>query len=639
MNNPSTTGGTFHDQAVPDTLDLAERARLALHAFLNTINHRRLQPRTFIRYDVRTPYMSHHAADATLDPGFIQTLLMLRGMCGSKYGLDLEERYRNRIINDIDQKEGLYYNRWRADKPWHTEYSEARYGGPSQEDFANIHANACLAQAMMDLRQYDESPIWKDRIHRMIRGLEHIAVKQQDYAYYPDGGVGEPGNYSRSGWRKLARSNSDWEGGEGSIVSYHAEPIRALVRWYLEEDDSQALEAARRLVRYCMRACFWGAQVEPMCVAGNEKGHCDAHWHAKAMTLRAILDYGIAAGDQRSIEFVRDGYEFARTLGIPRLGWLATYPMITPYCETCALGDVVALAIGLSDAGAGDYWDDVDHVVRNHLAEVQLLNADRLQEIAQASPVHNPELRQALRSVDMLLSGSEIVVPVEGYAALLAHGYRPWPGQEDRKNVIKRTVGLWASCSSPTSVPNPWIMQCCTYGAALGIWAAWEGTIRGDESLVTVNLLLNRASFLLDVNSCLPYEGKVEFVVRTARRLAVRIPVWIGRSKLSSRVNGRPRPLMFSGNYLLIEDLKPEETVVIRFPLPEWKDKYTALQRWWMHEVTYTVTLRGSTVIEISPRDVSSLSYPLYRRDYLRREEAPIKTIKRFVPNWTNPRC
>jgi hypothetical protein len=33
------------------------------------------------------------------------------------------------------------------------------------------------------------------------------------------------------------------------------------------------------------------------------------------------------------------------------------------------LGDLVGVYIRLSDAGAGDYWDDVDHIVRNHLVE------------------------------------------------------------------------------------------------------------------------------------------------------------------------------------------------------------------------------------------------------------------------------
>jgi len=635
MSNPNIIKGMRYSAVVPDTLDLAARAGLALNAFLNIINPERLQPRTFIRYDVRTPYMSHHAADATLDPCFIQTLQFLRMMCGDDHGLELEERYRNRIIGDIDLDEGLYYNRWRPDKPWYTEYAETLYGGPSEEDFSNVSANGCLAQAMMNLRKFNDNPAWKERIYNVIRGLERTAIKRADYAYYPDGGVGEPGNYPRSGWRKLNESESDWKGGEGSMVTYHTEPIRALVRWYLEEGDSHALGTAGRLVRYCMKPRFWGAQVEPICVAGSEKGHVNAHWHAKALTLRAILDYGMAANDQRAIEFARDGYEFARTLGIPRLGWLATYPAITPYCETCALGDLIALGIRLSDAGTGNYWDDVDQVVRNHLAEVQFLDSDRLRRIAEASPVYNPELRHIPKFVDEALAGYEVVAPIEGYAALLAHGYHPWPGQEDAENVIERTVGLWGSLSSPSSIPNPWIMQCCTNGAALGLYASWEGILRGNENLTQVNLLLNRASSLLDINSFLPYEGKVELFIKAARRVAVRIPGWVKRNNLSCKVTGTVRPLMFSGNYLLVDDLQPGDTVIIMFPLVEWKGKYTALAHWWMCEVTYTITFRGSTVMDISPRDVGSMSYPLYLRDYLRTDKTPTKTICRFVPDRT----
>jgi len=43
------------------------------------------------------------------------------------------------------------------------------------------------------------------------------------------------------------------------------------------------------------------------------------------------------------------------------------------------------LAIRLSDYGVGDYWDDVDQYVRNHLTESQLLRADLLEKVSKGS--------------------------------------------------------------------------------------------------------------------------------------------------------------------------------------------------------------------------------------------------------------
>ena len=60
---------------------------------------------------------------------------------------------------------------------------------------------------------------------------------------------------------------------------------------------------------------------------------------------------------------------------IPVLGWLKLRGKCRfcrtgaiNLCEGCALGDLVALGVRLSDAGLGDYWDAVDAVVRNQLA-------------------------------------------------------------------------------------------------------------------------------------------------------------------------------------------------------------------------------------------------------------------------------
>ena len=44
--------------------------------------------------------------------------------------------------------------------------------------------------------------------------------------------------------------------------------------------------------------------------------------------------------------------------------------------------DMIALGVRLSDAGVGDYWDDVDAVARNQLIEQQLTDAAALERIA-----------------------------------------------------------------------------------------------------------------------------------------------------------------------------------------------------------------------------------------------------------------
>ena len=44
----------------------------------------------------------------------------------------------------------------------------------------------------------------------------------------------------------------------------------------------------------------------------------------------------------------------------------------TSTCEACEVADMIALGVKLSQAGTGDYWDDVDRYLRNHFCEMQL---------------------------------------------------------------------------------------------------------------------------------------------------------------------------------------------------------------------------------------------------------------------------
>jgi len=43
---------------------------------------------------------------------------------------------------------------------------------------------------------------------------------------------------------------------------------------------------------------------------------------------------------------------------------------------------MAAVAIKLSEAGVGDYWDDVDGYARNQLIENQLIDADELARVS-----------------------------------------------------------------------------------------------------------------------------------------------------------------------------------------------------------------------------------------------------------------
>jgi hypothetical protein len=314
--------------------------------------------------------------------------------------------------------------------------------------------------------------------------------------------------------------------------------------------------------------------------------------------LRGILEYGIVAKDMRALDFTRSAYEYIRALGIPQIGYICTMNGNT--MESCGLGDVLSLAIKMSDAGMGDYWDDVDCIARNSLVEAQLIHRDLLERIVK----HSPQ-------------------PAD-------------PGTPTNANydhVIDRVLGSYGSYSQPHRIDptNVYTCGCCNGNATQGLYYAWEGITRCERDHATVNLLLNRASPWLDIDSYLPYEGKVVLKIKTAKRLSVRIPSWVDRSQLTCTVDGTARPHDWLGAYVLMNDLKENDVVEMNFPMKEWvfqrSARISADQA-----VQFTIQMRGNTVVDISPRDDDPRSYPLYQRDELKTgRKAPMKKVVRYV--------
>jgi hypothetical protein len=262
---------------------------------------------------------------------------------------------------------------------------------------------------------------------------------------------------------------------------------------------------------------------------------------------------------------------------------------------------MVALAIRLSDQGVGDYWEDVDQYVRNQFIEHQLTRVDQMQKIAG--------------------TGEEHIVK---------------PPYESSDQVIERCVGHYASTGSPTTLDG-FPAVCCLGNGTIGLYYAWESIVRCKDNVAQVNLLLNRSSQWLDIDSYLPYEGKVTIKNKAAKKLSVRIPRWVDKEAVRSYVNGKETSPFWISNYLVFDNLDKKDVVTIEFPIVETIEKYAIGGK------EYTCHFKGNTLIDISPRDErrdekGGKEIPIYLRDQLKQNKAPMKKVTRFIssitPKW-----
>jgi hypothetical protein len=474
-------------KTMPASLDLVERARLGINGLMGTLDPKiDYEPYFLTFFASRPAYFVHWSSMVSgVLPKYVGAVALLRCMSGSDHLRDIEQGLIDSMLANIAE-DGLIYDRVDPRRPWNVGVG---YGRKTwNEDYSNLAGDGELVCAMDWHYQLSGDEIWKRRMQRTAERMLELAVVQDDYAYYPNVGCGNDFSYPRiSGWVHTHEPQGPQEGGEGSTTFYQSLPIRGLIRWYKYSGDERMLDVSRKLANFITFPRFWGASVELEPSYGPTRAHWWGHFHGTLKALRGILEYAMVADDYRIKSFVRDGYEWGHHHIQPRLG-LDNCP------EGCTFADLVALGIQLSDAGVGDYWDDVDHVVRNALCEAQVTNLDGLRHIGEVSPERPTDAAWGA-PFDWRFSSGTL--------------YAPLPGQEDTERVLERSIGAFSCNLLGGRYQSPWQMHCCTGNANQAFYYAWEAAVRGQGESAVVNLWYNRFSPWLDLESYLPYEGKL----------------------------------------------------------------------------------------------------------------------------------
>lgn len=593
--------GERYTGVVPDTLDLTTHATFGLNALSGMLDPKiNYEFWWQVDYFVCPPQL-HHASLSFAASGMklLESFPMMMTMTGSNKFNESFNGLKNLLVSWIDD-DGLLYCPVGPERPWDT---------VAPEDYANVYGQSRMMLAMMALYQFDKNEAWLELIGKMADALCRIAIDKGDYAYYPvseTNGVDridEGYCYTRGGWYDTNEAESEVEGQEGSMFVYNQGPIRALAHWYTVSGDKKALDMAGKLVKYVTKDKYWGTpfdwpQNRESKFLGSERAHFTGHVHGHAAMLLALAEYANAANDTRLKEFVRSGYEYLRNFGLSRIGLLG---------ESCTVSDVIAIAIKLTEGGVGDYWDDVDGYIRNQMVEQQLTDFDELLKVCRLS------------ATDGAVPGAEA------------------------EAIIRQTLGVFVDDADLGQIPETHSIQCCTGNGTQGLYFAWEGIVRqSGEDGVQVNLLLNRVSPWIDIESFLPYEGKVVLRNKTARRLSFRIPGWVDQKDVKCSVNGKEIIPSWIANYAGIDGLNPKDEIVFTFPMNEETVDYTlTTKQIWTSDpreeknppdstVTFTCTFRGNTLVDYSPRH-DGRWYLTYKRDNYKKDKAPMKEVTHYV--------
>jgi hypothetical protein len=283
---------------------------------------------------------------------------------------------------------------------------------------------------------------------------------------------------------------------------------------------------------------------------------------------------------------------------------------------------MIGLAVTLSDAGLGDYWDDVEKYARNGLLCAQATDLEELQRVSQAG-LERPAYAAFGGACDYRFQ------PGNNKGVLA--------GQEIHGHVLERTIGAFGHIVG-ARYQTPMMMHCCTANASQGLYYAWEGILRRNGNGVDVNLWLNRRSPWVDVWSWLPHEGRLVVQNKGMRQVSVRKPGWAHRARIQCQVNGQPVEPRWAGGRMVFDGLQGNERLEISTPVNGERVTCTMvnLADPQHSNEQYTCEFRGHTAVEVQRVTAGSDPnehnwYRLFQREALKAAVAPMKLVPGYV--------
>ena len=344
----------------------------------------------------------------------------------------------------------------------------------------------------------------------------------------------------------------------GSFLPYPTYPIGgvmlALARYLEDEDDRESADLLDRLCVFVLRHSGTFAP------DGSYLGH--THSGGILTASVAIFRRAIQLGDSETIAFMRSVLDW--TLAhCSSWGWTPDgLGGPDPSCETCSLADALHFVLLAARHVDASYYGVAERFARNQLMENQ---------------------------------------------------YRV----EATDPITRALDGSWASWSRPNSLDNGLesVEGCCLGAGIRACCMVWDRSIERDANTVKVNMAFSRDSPWAEVVSYLPYQGRIDVLMRVEANLQVRVPDHMSLSDVQVLRDGRSvEGKAASGVYIAIPAAVPGERISILYPIPTRTVEETVAGG------NYRVRWRGDTVTGIEP---AGEKYPILQRAWMETDTPP----------------
>ncbi len=598
--------GDYYDTMAPATLDLAERARLSVNALTGMLNpNMDWEMYTSVYHYHDPPFMAHSSGDLATMGKYLEVIPLVRQMCGSPQNMEAERGLMEVFLKQQGE-DGLIYLPLPG-RPWvlppvmqPNSGLPGRNDGVNQVSLLGYGNTRSMIGFLIYGQKYPRGP-FHEAAQRMCEGFKRTIIEDGDIAY------------TFSSWMKPGRAIVKPEhpprGILGGMIAWLA---TAMVSFDQAMDDPESTELAMKLIRYSMGDLNYYDEngrfmPDGPGVGGGPYAEKSAHFYTHVKNITAALYVIERTGDLELLDRAVKAYDWAKQAGDDKLGY---FPVVTTdvpggffTSETCEVSDMILAAVKFSRLGI-DRWDDADRWLRNQLAENQLTDISWLQD-------GSLDFSKTTANIDSFDKG---LVTTDRVAERTVGAFCGWPGVNDWVSQDDWGTGQHLGMT---------IMNCCSGSGARGLYIVWRDMVEYKEGRLRVNLLLNRASKWADIDSFIPYTGRVD--VKTKRKLKnleIRIPQWVKPEEVSCEVDGSPRELKFVARYAIVGKVKKGQVCTLKFPIFERTDTINVQGQ------DYTIVRRGNTVVKIDP---PGKYHPFYQRAHYRNEKPLYRKVRRFV--------
>ena len=614
--------GEYYETWAPATLDLADRARLAVHFLTESLNpNSDYTQYSMVEQMADPPKLCHSLSDLHGMGKYFEALPLARFMSGSPQNLDIEYEGLMPLFLKMRGPDGIIYFPT-SGRPWAQGGKDMSEMFPEEkEDVDNwcslSYGTPRTLSAFCIYAQKDPEGPWREAARRLAQALMKTIVVEGDSAYIFNPWIlpGQP----------VVKPVTRPVGARAAEGAWMAQ---ALIQYDRAFGDPEATQLATMLMRYIMLELDYFAEDGRF----NDELPPDSKWchfHTHTQNMIAALDAVEQTRDKQLLNRVLKGYDHAIRAGNGTVGFFPEtthsaghhffgdeHPNGYQTSETCEVADMIILAAKLSKLGI-DKWDDADRWLRNQFAENQTTGTGWM--------------------TDGHLDDSNSTVTE-------SHRERFYqPGKYTTHRAVERSLGGFASHPSANdTVGHPefpvTIANCCSANATRALYYIWREMLTYDigeimwtfdRPILRVHLLLNRASKWADIDSHVPYTGRVDVKVKQSLKLEVRIPEWVKPEEVQCNIEGESRSLDFKGRYAKVGPVDEGQTATLTFPIPERTEK-VQIQDHPGRVNEYTLVMRGNTVVHIDPPGKYN---PLYQRGHYRNGRTLWRKLTRFVSN------